>query len=169
MNKAICFPKANPNPLAPPWLYPSEWTVETPAGYRDEYQMYTLLQALTAGQQVTAVLPTDTAGQCNFYWTHIGVHVYGGAGVPAVLISDSEGHMMSNTRVVLANDGAFGRTDHVTPLPIPHRMVPGSRLTFDFLEIDGAAAVSVQLYIIGFKRWADPDAIAGRGGAGGGE
>src|SRR3972149_2940626 len=162
-----CFPQSNPNPLAPPFLYPSEWSSSAPEGYHDEYQLYTKTQALTAGQTLNGVvLTTDTPGHCNFYWTHLGVHLYGGAGVPAVRFRDADGHYMFNTRIVLANDGAFGRQDHLTPMPIASRMIPGGRLTFDFQEIDGAAGVTVVLYIHGVKRWADPERVEGRGGAG---
>lgn len=162
-----CFPQSNPNPLSPVWQFPSEWTSEAPAGFYDEYQMYTKTQALTAGQTVSdVILTTDTPGNCNFYWTHLGVHLYGGAGIPAVRFRDSDGHYMFNTRLVLSNDGIFGRQDHVTPLPVPSRMIPGGRLTFDFQEIDGAAGVTVVLYIHGIKRWANADYVGGRGGAG---
>lgn len=148
-----CFPASNPNPLAPPWMFPTEWLNEAPEGYRDEYQCYPLTQALTAGQVATAVLSTDTPGHCNFYWRWLGVFLHSGAGRPAVRIRDSEGHMMFNTRFMLRNDEPFGRCDYATPLTAPHRMPPGARLTFDFQEVGGAAGVTVVIYIQGFKRW----------------
>jgi len=166
--QALCFPDTNPNPLAAPWQFPSEWLVEAPEGYRDEMQVYTVTRALTAGQTVQVDLNTYASGQCNFYWRQIGVFVYGGAGVPAVRIRDSEGNMMSNTRIVLANDGAFGRQDHNTPLPIPHRMVPASRLTFDFQEVDNAAACTVVICVHGVNRWPADGPNDARGGAVGG-
>jgi hypothetical protein len=150
---ATCFPTSNPNPLAPPWLFPSEWTNDTPDGYRDDYHVYKITQALTLGQTVTSELVTDSNGQCNFYWRGLGVFLFGGAGVPAVRIRDSEGHMMLNSRLVLSNGAPFGSQDNVSPLPVPLRMVPASRLTFDWQEVDGAAGVSVVLYVHGVKRW----------------
>ncbi len=148
-----CFPQSNPNPIAPPWLFPSEWTNDTPEGYRDEYHVYKLTQVLTAGQVVTTDLVTDSNGQCNFYWNGFGVFLFGGAGVPAVRIRDSEGHMMINSRLVLSNGAPFGSQDNVTPLPVPLRMVPASVLSFDFQEVDNAAGVTVLLMCHGVKRW----------------
>jgi hypothetical protein len=159
-----CFPKPNPNPLAPPWWFPSEWTSETPAGYRDEFQMFTLTQALTANQVLTAVLPTDTSGQCNFYWRMLGVFLYGGIGVPAVRIRDSEGYMMMNTRVALANGTPFGNQDAMTPILVAHRMTPGAELTFDLAEETGNP-VTVLFMIIGNKRWTYDPNLDGRGGS----
>lgn len=153
MKAATCFPQSNPNPLAPAWLFPSEWTSDTPAGYRDEYHCFKITQALTAGLVVTSEMTTDTPGNCNFYWRKLGVFLFGGAGVPAVRIRDSEGHMMLNSRLVLSNGAPFGNADNVTPLPVPLRMVPASRLTFDWQEVDGAAGVTVVLYIHGVRRW----------------
>jgi hypothetical protein len=165
-----CFPKgANPNPIAAPWQYPSEWTIQTPEGYRDEFHMYTLTQALTAGQTLTADLVTDTPGNCNFYWLGLGVFLFGGAGVPAVRIRDSEGFVMFNTRVALANDAPFGRGDHITPIFVGHRMVPGSILSFDLRETGGAAAVTCVFYIQGIRRWNEvADYAVNRGGVVGG-
>lgn len=162
---AFCFPKANPNPLAPPWWFPSEWTSETPAGYRDEFQMFTKTQALTAGQVISVVLNMDTAGQCVFYWRLLGVFLFGGTGIPGVRIRDSEGYMMMNTRVALANFTPFGQQDVLTPILVAHRMVPGSQLTFDLHELGGANPVTVLFMIQGVKRWKYDPNLDGRGGS----
>jgi hypothetical protein len=164
---ANCFvsPKSNPNPLAPPWLFPSEWLSETPTGYRDEFQMYTVTQVLTASQTVTFDLVTDSQGQCNFYWRAFGVFLFGGAGLPALRIRDSEGYIMSNTRIALANDSPFGRQDHVTPILVAHRMIPAAKMSFDFRETGGAAGVTVLLMLQGIKRWRVDPAFDGRGGS----
>ena len=153
MNVANCFPASSPNPLAPPWLFPSEWTNDTPDGYRDDYHLFKITQVLTAGQVVTSDLVTDTPGNCNFYWRGLGVFLFAGAGVPAVRIRDSEGHMMLNSRLVLSNGAPFGQRDHVTALPVPLRMAPGSVISLDWQEVDGAAGVSVVLYLHGVRRW----------------
>jgi hypothetical protein len=160
----FCFPKSNPNPLAPAWWFPSEWTSETPAGYRDEFQMFTLTQVLAPNQMITAVLNTDTAGQCNYYWRLLGVFLFGGAGVPTVRIRDTEGFMMMNTRVALANGTPFGNQDVNTPILVAHRMTPGAQLTLDFNEVAGAA-VTVLMMFTGVKRWAYDPNIDGRGGS----
>lgn len=164
---ALCFPRSNPNPLAPAWLFPSEWTVEAPPGYRDEFMAYPLTQALTAGQVVTATLDIDVIGQCAFYWGALGVTLYGGAGVPAVRIRDASGHQMLNTRVLLQNDAPFGRRDYMTPLPVPYRLEPGAQMAFDFRETDGVAPVTVAVLLVGIRRSPDSAALAGRGGAAG--
>lgn len=162
---ANCFPKSNPNPLAPAWRFPSEWLFNVPAGYRDEYQTYTATQTLTASQQTTFLLKFDTGGQCNFYWTHVGVFLFGGAGTPSVRLRDSEGFMFTNTRIQLANDSPFGRQDQLTPIFVAHRVVPGSILSLDFNETGGAASVTCLILIQGFKRWLQDSAIDWRGGA----
>lgn len=162
---AFCFPKSNPNPLAPAWMFPSEWLDMTPAGYRDEYQVYPITQVLTASQQITAEFKFDTGGQCNFYWNAIGIFLFGGAGLPSVRIRDSEGFMMLNTRVALANDAPFGRTDHVTPIFVAHRISPGAKLALDFNETGGAAGVTVVVYLHGYKRWVQDSEIDWRGGS----
>lgn len=163
---SVCFPKSNPNPLAPAWLFPSELLSEAPPGYRDEFAMYTVTQVLTASLTVTTVLDTDSAGQCNFYWRGLGVFLFAGAGLPALRMRDSEGHMMMDSRVALANGSPFGQTDAITPIVPGHRMRPTARLTFDFQETGGAAGVTVVLYIQGIKRWKqDGGPFDGRGGA----
>jgi len=146
-------------------MFPSEWLNEAPEGYRDEFQLYTLTQALTASQSITTELAIDTPGNCNYYWRAFGVFLYAGAGRPAVRMRDSEGHMMLNTRVRLANGSPFGRQDYPTPLPAPLRMIPGAKLTFDFREVGGAAGVTVLLMIHGVKRWPTPGPMDGRGGS----
>lgn len=161
---AACFPKTNPNPLAPAFLFPSELLTEAPAGYRDEYAYYTVTQALTAGQVVTAVLDTDAGGQCNFYWRGLGVFLFGGAGLPSVRMRDSDGHMMMESRVALANGSPFGAQDAITPIVPAHRMLPTAQLTFDFIESGGNDPVTVVLYIHGVKRWPQ-GSQDGRGGA----
>jgi hypothetical protein len=162
---ATCFPKNNPNPLAPPWMFPSEALSETPKGYRDEYHLFTVTKALTLGQITTVDLLIDTAGQCNYYWTGLGVFLYAGAGTPAVRLRDSDGYMMFNTRAALANGSPFGFRDMVTPMAVPHRMIPGAKLSLDFQETGGVAGVTVLLMFHGFKRWIQDPALDGRGGS----
>jgi hypothetical protein len=160
----VCLPKTNPNPLAPAWWYPSEWLSEAPAGYRDEFQMYTKTTVLSPNQMLTVDLDTYTAGQCNFYWRAVGVFLYGGAGLPTVRIRDSEGYVMMNTRVALQNGAPFGNQDVVTPILVAHRMAPGSKLSLDFNETAGSA-VTVLFMFSGVNRWAYDPNIDGRGGA----
>lgn len=161
---AACFPKTNPNPLAPAFLFPSELLTEAPPGYRDEYAYYSLTQALTALQVVTAVLDTDAGGQCNFYWRGLGVFLFGGEGQVSVRIRDSEGHMMMESRVAVTNGSPFGAQDAITPIVPAHRMMPTAQLTFDLIETANAA-VTVVFYIHGVKRWPQSAAFDGRGGA----
>lgn len=165
MTPAVCFPKSNPNPLAPAWLFPSEWLSNTPAGYRDEFQLYTATQVLTAAQQATFDLKFDTGGQCHFYWEYIGCFLFAGAGTPSVRLRDSEGFMFTNTRVALANDAPFGRQDQLTPIFVAHRVEPGAILSLDFNETSGAAGVTVLIMVAGFKRWLQDPAIDWRGGS----
>lgn len=162
---AACFPKSNPNPLAPPYMFPSELLAEAPPGYRDEFAMFTVTQVLTAAQTVTAILDTDAAGQCNFYWRGLGVFLFAGAGLPSCRFRDSDGHMMMDSRIALANGEPFGAQDAITPIVPAHRMMPTARLTFDFEETGGAAGVTVVLYIQGVKRWKQDPSYDGRGGA----
>lgn len=161
---ATCFPKANPNPLAPPWFFPSAWLSEAPAGYRDEFQFYTITQALTANQVLTVDLITDTAGQCNFYWRHFGVFLYGGTGVPALRLRDSDGFIMMNTRVVLSNGAPYGNQDVLTPILPPHRMAPAAKMSLDLIEESGNA-ITVVFMFSGVKRWALNPNVDGRGGS----
>jgi hypothetical protein len=162
---AACFPKTNPNPLAPAFLFPSELLTEAPPGYRDEYAYFTVVQALTAGQVIQTVMNTDAGGQCNFYWRSLGVFLYGGDGTVSCRFRDSEGHMMMESRVALTNGSPFGAQDALTPIVPAHRMIPTAQLTFDFEETGGAFGVTIVLYIHGFKRWNQSPAFDGRGGA----
>jgi hypothetical protein len=159
-----CLPKTNPNPLAPAWWYPSEWLSEAPAGYRDEFQLYTKTTALQASQMLTVELDIYTAGECNFYWRGLGVFLYGGIGIPTVRVRDSEGYVMMNTRVALDNGEPFGNQDVVTPILVAHRMVPGAKLSLDFNETSGNP-VTVLWMLTGINRWAYDPNIDGRGGA----
>lgn len=122
-----------------------------PEGWYDELQLFTLTQALTANQVLSAELTIDASNSCVYYWDALGIYPTGN-GRAAVRIRDTSGHMMLNTRAALSDGAPFGRADAITPLPIPHRMEPGSILTFDLQEI-AADTVTIRFCLYGRRRW----------------
>jgi hypothetical protein len=129
-------------------MFPTEWLTETPAEYQDQFQLLPKTVSLTANQTLTDELRIDAAG-CSFYWFAFSVYLYGGAGRPAVRIRDTEGHFMTPNTRLLIDAAPFGNQDNDLQWLPPMRLLPGTRLFFDFREVAGAP-VTVAM---GIKLW----------------